>query len=361
MELYKTESGLIVLFLGERGSDGAMAYLPKAGWKFQERGGDTWESLHQTVYRDARAMRWPPEALEESGIPLPSIERLPARGGRTEHLGAEVPFAALPPGFLSKLKAWAKGHDRLFLILHEDTYETNHGDGKSVDLETVWWEEEGARRHLAALERDKNEFRRFTLRGVPVRLDEDAGKATAELGVGPDEHYALAGMFTLLINEKTLRALEAEIGSRLNSGEGHWMLAAWHAAEADPGLDEELDVPKDPLLEEIEPKYRQHGLFLVSFFQSQLLRSGSYFSTLKTAKDNAAKGWGKLDDLLKRHLKPDDLAVPLRFLPYMKRFVDANRDVVVYREGAAARTVRDCLQKHIDELERRQGSGSKSS
>ena len=92
---------------------------------------------------------------------------------------------------------------------------------------------------------------------------------------------------------------------------------------------------------------------MVSHFQHQLLRADSYFGTLKTQRYNAKQGWGKLEDLLKKHLNPEDLAAPVRLLPYLKKFVAANDGVVVYREAGKTATVADCLKKYMDELERR--------
>ncbi|MBI4678312.1 MAG: hypothetical protein HY748_12095 [Elusimicrobia bacterium] len=74
------------------------------------------------------------------------------------------------------------------------------------------------------------------------------------------------------------------------------MLAACHAACSNPELDAELRIPEDPILKKIDGKYKKHGLFLLSFFDAQISRQRSYFGALKTCRENAAKGWGKLED-----------------------------------------------------------------
>lgn len=282
----------------------------------------------------------------------------------------EVFFKDLPEGFLKRFKAWAAVHDTLYLLLYEDTYETMAGDGRERLMETVWWDETSALSHLLDMgmkpaaqasqpqfkpqvyENPAREWTKFYLKTIKVRVDEAAKKIVSELQEDRAENYSLRPIMEHLINEKILRDLEAELGSVLNWTKG-WMLAAWHAAASNPDLDRELKIPKAPILEEVPGIFKKHGLFLVSFFQEQLLRASGYFSTLKTQRHNAAQGWGKLEDLLKRHLKEDDLLVPVRYFPYLERFIQENEGVVVYRDGAKAMTVKDCLQKHMDDLSRR--------
>ncbi|MBI4678311.1 MAG: hypothetical protein HY748_12090 [Elusimicrobia bacterium] len=238
MEIYKTCSGTVVIFLGRHGSDGAMIYGADSGWKHHPHGSEAWDLMHQLVYRNFKADSLTREDMEKSGIPVPSIEEYPKPGARSihwkENFNSKVPFKELPEKFLKKFKAWAVTNDRLALILHEDTYETGLGDGKSLDLETAWWDEASARKHLADLEKETAAqarrqkaapkvygnpvfmWTKFSLKTIRVRADEAAQKIAADLDIGPYEHYSLDPILGHLINERILRDLEAEVGSRLN-------------------------------------------------------------------------------------------------------------------------------------------------
>lgn len=205
-ELYETDSGLIVAFLGSGGSGGVLRHDEPLGWTFHPAGSVVWDSFHQGVYRNFRADRLTSEDLEQRGIPPPPANeygRIPAVLWK-DQFNAEIPLSAVPPGILDRLKEDGSWQRSVYLVLYEDVYETAFGDGCFWYPQAAFWTENDARiflrlRLTQESERPANQLGyKYRLKEIRLRADETGQKLAAALDVESYEHYSVDDVVRLL-------------------------------------------------------------------------------------------------------------------------------------------------------------------
>lgn len=206
-EIFKTLWGeSLLIFIGHWGDRGVLRWHGEDGWTYFASGSLEWDSDHQEVYRNHRASPLTAQDLEKRGIPLPDIAAY-HRDARsvswTENFNANMPLEKVPPGKLAAFRA-RPAPGEVYLVLFEDVYESSFGDGRYLYPKAAFWDEAHARDYLSRKEaeesaRPKNECGYFyTLKAVPVRIDEDLKLLAAQLNVAAYEHYSLADIVELL-------------------------------------------------------------------------------------------------------------------------------------------------------------------
>jgi hypothetical protein len=321
-EIYELDSGTVLIFLGEAGLSGVMSYKKETGWRYEKQGSLGWDFFHQLVYRNHKADMLTAVELEKRGIPFPDWQEFIRRAGETavdweSNFANEVDLRELQPHFLKKLRRWAVAHDRLYLILCEDTYESALGDGKALYLFDCFWEEEPAGRRIVELQALANEekgrgrgFYCYQSKVITVSVDEKNKKVAAELNLGTFEHVDLRMVLKHLAAEKILRDLEELLGVDRNEQlDANLQMAVWHALDANPELENMRLLSENPA---IERKYRRHNLFLLSFLWHQLSTVSGYFE------------WGRASGT---HEFPEKSA---RLMPVIESVLRKHPDLVVY-------------------------------
>lgn len=205
-ELYETDSGVIVAFLGSWGSDGLLSFHERSGWTFHPAGSVAWDSFHQDVNRNFKANRLTSEDLERRGIPLPPADQYngtPAVAWK-DQFNSEISLSAVPPGILDRLREDGTRQRSVYLVLYEDVYETAFGDGCFWYPQGAFWTENDARNFLRLRlakesERPANALGyKYTLKEIRLRADETGQKLAAALDVESYEHYSVDDVVRLL-------------------------------------------------------------------------------------------------------------------------------------------------------------------
>ena len=132
-------------------------------WEFHVAGSLRWDSLHQTLYVDRRWI----EPLSAEAIarqpPLPEVDVAPVRSWADNFdPNLRVPATELP----ALAAALREGEVReVYVVLHEDRWETLHGDGRYHYLDSVHFDAKAAAERVAAL---GGEYSRGHLRTMSV-------------------------------------------------------------------------------------------------------------------------------------------------------------------------------------------------
>ncbi len=205
LEIYEVGS-TVILFRGVMGSKGVLVYGPDDRWEYYPCGSKEWDSLHQQVYRTHRGGALEKRELNSRGIRLPSAEELQyqTRGMKwEENFDSVVPMAMVPKKFLSKLKGHAHEQKAIYLVLYEDCYETNFGDGRYLYPEAAFWTESEAGEAITRLQKGetdsgKKEWYRYYVKEIAISVDESEKKVVADLRIESYEHYSLTDIIRLL-------------------------------------------------------------------------------------------------------------------------------------------------------------------
>ncbi len=205
-ELFETESGGVVAFLGSFGGGGVLCLGRGGEWVFHPNGSLVWDSLHQTAYRQGRMERLEPSELERRGISPPPAERY--AGARSmewkDNFTSEIALDEVPAAVTSMLPRSPSGEAPVYLVLCEDRYETALGDGRFLYPACAFLDEGAARERLRTLESDEASSGqstlgyRYTLKTVRLRIDEARRALTADLNIEPYEHFSLSDVLRLL-------------------------------------------------------------------------------------------------------------------------------------------------------------------
>jgi len=171
---------------------------PPAGeWEFLVPNSLAWDAAHQSIYRNSRITAVGPE-VSAALPPLPAIPRGPFPEWKEHFLPAKpIPAANYPSvaGFVSRA---SEATVTLFVVLHEDAYETSFGDGEFHYFRDVLITREDAQR---LMDQKHGEWERLHLRSMTVRIDGDAF-AFPELDLRLFDRYK---------PEEALAALEARL------------------------------------------------------------------------------------------------------------------------------------------------------
>jgi len=168
-------------------------------WEFLVPESPTWDSVHQRLYFDRRWVETVnPGELPEPLPPLPEIPPGPFPHA-TEYYKPKQPIGASEyPSVTAFLKAQSDKTAKVVVVLSEDIYETNLGDGEFHYFRDVFLTQEDAQRDM---DRDLDKGERFHLRTMSIRLD------SGVLGF-PDFNMELFDHYT---PEEVLKALEARV------------------------------------------------------------------------------------------------------------------------------------------------------
>jgi hypothetical protein len=194
MDLFELDSGNFVAFVGTMGDRGVLHIADRSGWTYHAPGTTTWDFFHQLVYRNHKASRAESAALSQLGYPPPPVEQHDKPVKQVEwadQFNAELAVGRLP----ASLRGLASGS--VWLILHEDLYESSLGDGRAVYPHAAFRSETAARQALAAAK--KGQFDAYVLREIPLTVD--AQHVRADLRIERYEHYSIDDIVRLLAGE----------------------------------------------------------------------------------------------------------------------------------------------------------------
>jgi len=124
-----------------------------------------WDSFHQMIFRAHRA-----EVFDVSELP-PSLRSVPAMptGPFPSAESYLAPEAAIPAGAYARVAALASpGPVEVWVVLHEDLYETKLGDGRFHYMRSVHLSEVAARAEMA----NPGEWEAFHLRTVAIEVED---------------------------------------------------------------------------------------------------------------------------------------------------------------------------------------------
>lgn len=140
---------------------------PAGAWEFVVPNSPEWDATHQGIFRNARVTAVKPEKAAALP-PLPPIPRGPFPEWK-EHFLPRQPIRASKYPRVARYFA-AGRHERvtLYVVLHEDIYETSFGDGEFHYFHAVFDAREDAERLMGG---KRGEWERLHLRSLTVRLD----------------------------------------------------------------------------------------------------------------------------------------------------------------------------------------------
>lgn len=204
-ELFETDCGMILAFMCARGECGVLAYsCEKKSWEYYPAGSLNWDAWHQSVYRNFRANRLTLDDLQKRSIPAPPTEENPDQSVNMEwkdNFVSELHFSQIEPKALADLKKWSQNEWKsLYLIMSEDEYETQLGDGKFLVIDRIFRQEKEAMDFIERMEEsrakktaEKGHFFDYTyyLKKVRIKMDESLKKAMADLNIQNYEHCSL--------------------------------------------------------------------------------------------------------------------------------------------------------------------------
>ena len=198
--------GMVVLFKGVMGSRGMLIFRPSGQWEYTPCGSIIWDDCHQQVYRNHRGDTLSEQDLKDRGIRPPSAEELQygSHGVRWEdNFSSSIPSSKAPPRILTRLKAAPQGQAIVYLILYEDCYETNFGDGRFLYPKAAFWLEKDAVEEMARLDAEEGgsgqkENYRYYLKEIAISMDRTGKSIGADLNIEAYEHYSLEEILRLL-------------------------------------------------------------------------------------------------------------------------------------------------------------------
>ena len=139
-------------------------------WQFLVPNSPEWDEAHQGIYRNSRVTAVRPEVLAALP-PLPAIPRGPFPEWK-EHFLPDRPIpAAKYPSVAGFIASASEATLTLFVVLHEDAYETSFGDGEFHYFRDVFIVREDVER---LLDQKPGEWERLHLRSLTVRIDQGA-------------------------------------------------------------------------------------------------------------------------------------------------------------------------------------------
>jgi hypothetical protein len=121
-EYYETFGGVVLAFVGDRGSEGVCSFRAGEGtWHYEPWGSKAWDAWHQEVYRNFRA-----DVVDAPPVPLPPLPEITAQSWASNF----QPEAELRDGPLVEYVRDAQGGQiTVFYVVQEDKYESLMGDG----------------------------------------------------------------------------------------------------------------------------------------------------------------------------------------------------------------------------------------
>lgn len=141
-----------------------------ASWEFLVPNSPIWDAVHQRIYRNPRVEEVSPDEFEPR---LPSLTEIP-RGPFPEWREYFLPEHPINASQYSSVSKFLKGEEdetaTVFVVLHEDRYETMLGDGEFHYLGGVFLTREEAQDYMG---QNRGEWSRLHLRTMSVKLDHD--------------------------------------------------------------------------------------------------------------------------------------------------------------------------------------------
>lgn|GEM_PF-1656445 len=216
-DFYEVES-TVIHFKGTMGSRGVLVYRPDDRWEYYSYGSIVWDSLHQQVYRNHKGEALTEQDLNCRGIRLPSAEeyQYQTKGMNwKDNFKSLISFAEVPGKLLSKLKRHPGDPKSVFLVLYEDCYETNFGDGRFLCPAAAFWTESDAIDEITNRQNNETDsagkiFYRYYVKEITVSVDKSKKHIAADLKIEAYEHYSLNDIIRLLAD----RSLKQDKGAK---------------------------------------------------------------------------------------------------------------------------------------------------
>jgi hypothetical protein len=142
-----------------------------ANWEFLVPDSPIWDAVHQRIYRNPRVEEVNPEEFQPRPPLLPEIPCGPFPEWKEYFLPEQPINASQYPSVTKFLKGQEDETVMVFVVLHEDTYETMLGDGEFHYLGGVFLTREEAQDYMG---QNRGEWNRFHLRTMSIKLAHDA-------------------------------------------------------------------------------------------------------------------------------------------------------------------------------------------
>ena len=139
-------------------------------WEFLIPNSPAWDRIHQRIYRNPRVEEIKPEEFPTPLPPLPETPPGPFPEAKDYFLPEKAIQASVYPLLSGFLKGQKDKAAKVFVVLHEDRYETLLGDGEFHDFDRVFFTKEDAERYM---DQNRGEWKSFHLREMTIKLDHD--------------------------------------------------------------------------------------------------------------------------------------------------------------------------------------------
>ena len=136
-------------------------------WEFIDPRGIRWDAVHQRIYRNGRADKVSKEDLPEHFPPPP--DSIPPEAINLPPLPKEAPLLAETYPAVTKYLVTFKNHSvEIYVVLVEDLYESDHGDGEFHYPDSIFLDEATAEEYC---NKSKTDNDAYDLRKCRIKLD----------------------------------------------------------------------------------------------------------------------------------------------------------------------------------------------
>ena len=170
-----------------------------ASWEFLVPNSPIWDAVIQRIYRNTRVEEVSPDEFHPQLPSLPEIPCGPFPEWKEYFLPEQPIHASQYPSVTKLLNGEEDEAVVVFVILHEDSYETMLGDGEFHYLGGVFLNREEAQ---DCMDQNRGEWSRLHLRTMSVKLDHD-------VFIFPDFRPERYDRYKV---KEVLEALEAHLG-----------------------------------------------------------------------------------------------------------------------------------------------------
>ena len=139
-------------------------------WEFIDPRGIRWDAVHQRIYRNGRSDKISKEDLPANFPPPP--DSIPPEAINLPPLPKQAPlFAETYPAVAKHLSTFENKSVEIYVVLVEDLYESELGDGKFHYPDCIFLDEATAQEYCSKNKNDNNDYH---LRKCRLKLDDAA-------------------------------------------------------------------------------------------------------------------------------------------------------------------------------------------
>jgi hypothetical protein len=173
-------------------------------WQYLPPHSEEWDSVHQYLFRNNNGIEISPFGGHCNLPDLPPVPDSPPEGWKEHFRGKAHGKVRDYPQLNFLLSEEASRRKTVYLLLHEDQYETSFGDGKFLYLAGVFVDREAFLEHKSAREAQAGMWNAYHDRAFTLEWDDDFYYSN-DFEMKTFDHYTF---------EETLKSLERRLSEK---------------------------------------------------------------------------------------------------------------------------------------------------